>query len=380
MSGGASLRVAISVPAFLRAPDFGGPVAKVALLAEGLAARGHRVTVLTADYGPNRSTVAAGTVSEAGYTTHYLKTVARYRWSPVLAPRTLSAVAWDFDVVHVCGIRDGLSVAVAERAIHRRTPYVMEPMGMAPARLRNTGLKRVVDRLITRRHLARAASVIATSGLERDRLRDHYALARIDVRPNPLALDPTAPTVKVAHPGDPVDVLFVGRICRTKGLDLLVEAVRPLANVRVTIAGPDDDDGTSAELQRAAATMPDGRVVLRGWVTGDERDRLIAASDICVLPSITENFGNFAVEAARGRRPVVVTNTSGVAGFLGDAALVVDPTVDALRGAIERLAGDPALRDDLGGAGMRRVADLDPATVAAAQEQIYRAAIDAARR
>lgn len=375
MTDDASLRVAISVPAFLQAPDFGGPVLKVALLAEGLAALGHDVTVLTADYGPDRSRVPAGTFTENGYTTHYLKTLVRYRWSPVLAPRTLSAVPWDFDVVHVCGIRDGVSVSVTERALRHRTPYVMEPMGMAPARLRNTGLKRLADRLITRRHLDRAASIVATSKVERDQILSQYDLPRVDIRPNPLALEPVVPSAKPTRPGGEIDVLFVGRICRTKGLDLLVDAVRPLSNVRVTIAGPDDEDGTSRDLQRAVSTLPPGRIVMRDWVTAMERDELIAGADICVLPSISENFGNFAVEAARGRRPVVVTNTAGVAEVLGDNALVVDPTAQALRGAIERLASDPGLRDELGEAGMRCVAALAPATVAAAQERIYRAAL-----
>src|SRR5205085_5005130 len=103
-----------------------------------------------------------------------------------------------------------------------------------------------------------------------------------------------------------------------------------------------------------------------------ERDALIASAHICVLPSVTENFGNFAVEAASGKRPVIVTRTSGVAEFLGDAALIVEPTVGSLRAAIVRLVGDEALRDDLAARGYERVATLEPATVAAAQEAIYR--------
>ncbi|HVV36799.1 MAG TPA: glycosyltransferase [Acidimicrobiales bacterium] len=364
------LRVAISVAAFLQAPDFGGPVTKVALLAEGLVARGHEVTVLTADYGPNRSRVPARVDTIDGYTAHYLKTVARYRWSPIPAPGELRRLDWDFDVVHVCGLRDGLGYAVTRQARRRRIPYVIEPLGMVPAQLRNVLLKSAVDRFITTAQLAGARTIIATSEVERRQLESKFTLPRLDIRPNPVAVAASAPRPAPAVT-DRARLLFVGRICRTKGLLNLVEAVRPLDNVQLTIAGPDDQDGTSEALRVATATLPPGRVVMHGWVTPAERDRLIAESHIAVLPSVTENFGNFAIEAASGQRPVVVTRTSGVAEFLADAALIVEPNAEALRAAIVRLVDDPELRAALAARGHDRATALAPATVAEAQERIY---------
>lgn len=368
------LRVAISVAAFLKAPDFGGPVTKVALLAEGLVARGHDVTVLTADFGVNRSRVPAETVEVNGYTAHYLKTVARYRWSPVLAPGALDALRWDFDVMHICGLRDGLGYAVMRHAQRRGITYVVEPLGMVPAQLRNVVLKGVADLLVTRRQFAGAQAIIATSEVERRQLEAAgFRLPNLTIRPNPVAVA-TEPTPPPPSEGD-VHVLFVGRICRTKGLANLLEAVGFLDNVRLTIAGPDDRDGTASALVERAASLPAGRVTFRGWVTPAERDALIASAHVCVLPSITENFGNFAVEAAAARRPVIVTRTSGVAEFLGEAALVVGPSVAELREAIARLAADADLRAVLADRAYRRVGDLLPANVAAAQEAIYREAL-----
>jgi glycosyltransferase involved in cell wall biosynthesis len=368
------LRVAIAIPAFRKAPDFGGPVSKVALLAQALATRGHDVTVLTADYGPGRSRIAPQTITEDGFDARYLRTAVRYRWTSVLAPGALRAVPWDFDIVHVCGLRDGVGAAVIRSARKHGTPYVLEPMGMAPARLRNALLKTVFDRLLTEKQLRAAASVIATSEAERAALVQHYGLARVDVRPNPLARATTTPSTRVARGGEPLELLFVGRICRTKNLPALVDAVAAIDDVRLTIAGPDDRDGTSDTLRAMTSSLPD-RVVVRGWVSLEERDQLIAASDVCVLPSITENFGNFAVEGASGRRPVIVTRPSGVAEFLEGAALIVEPTTAALREAIVRLASDADLRASLADAGYARAADLAPAKVAAAQEAIYRNAL-----
>ena len=367
------LKVAISVAAFLRAPDFGGPVTKVALLAEGLVARGHDVTVLTADYGPGRSRTAAGVEQLNGYTVHYLPTIARYRWSPVIAPGALRRLAWDFDVVHVCGLREGLGYAVVRQAQRRGIPYVVEPLGMVPAQLRNVLIKGVADRFVTARQFAGARTIIATSEVERHQLVSKFTLPRLDIRPNPVTVmaNPSRPLPD----DDGLHLVFVGRICRTKGLLPLVEAVRTLDGVRLTIAGPDDADGTMERLREAVAKLPAGRVTIRGWVSPSERNELIAASHICVLPSITENFGNFAVEAASGYRPVVVTKDTGVAEFLGDAALVVEPTAAALRDALERLVNDASLRDTLAQRAYARVAVLEPEHVAEAQERIYRDAL-----
>ena len=58
---------------------------KVALLAERLTARGHHVSVLTADYGPQGTRVPAATIEDDGYFTHYLKTAFRYRWTPIVS-------------------------------------------------------------------------------------------------------------------------------------------------------------------------------------------------------------------------------------------------------------------------------------------------------
>jgi glycosyltransferase involved in cell wall biosynthesis len=368
------MKVLISVAAFKKAPDFGGPVTKVALLAEALAARGHEVTVVTADFGPNRSRVAPEVVHDDGYTVHYLKTLVRYRWSPIVMPGALGALPWDYDVVHICGLRDGLGFAVMLQTQRRKIPYVVEPLGMVPAQMRNVLLKSVVDTAITKRQFAGASTIIATSEVERLQLESKFSLPRLDIRPNPVAILPVSPTPPPAPDGR-THVVFVGRICRTKGLLSLLEAVRPLENVRLTIAGPDDADGTSDALHSLAATLPDGRVEFHGWVTPETRNDLIASSHICVLPSLTENFGNFAVEAASGHRPVIVTRNTGVAEFLGDAALIVESDAAELRAAIARLAADPALRDDLAQRAFDRVAELEPSHVAAAQEAIYRRAL-----
>ena len=67
-----------------------------------------------------------------------------------------------------------------------------------------------------------------------------------------------------------------------------------------------------------------------------------------MLPSQNENFGNTAAEAVAAGTPVVVTERCGVAPLLAnEAGLVVPHESGALAKALERILGEPGLREGL---------------------------------
>ena len=95
--------------------EFGGPPVKVRALAEGLAARGHAITVLTADWGldrrlrqlPNESPAEHSALGRkrtaAGVAAIYLNNSLHYRaasWNPAL-PRFLRERLREFEIVHI---------------------------------------------------------------------------------------------------------------------------------------------------------------------------------------------------------------------------------------------------------------------------------------
>src|SRR5271165_908988 len=97
--------------------EFGGPPVKVRALAEGLASRGHAVTVLTADWGldrrlqrlpnepPAEDSPFGRKRNATGVTAIYLGNWLHFRsasWNPAL-PRFLRARWKEFDVAHIFG-------------------------------------------------------------------------------------------------------------------------------------------------------------------------------------------------------------------------------------------------------------------------------------
>jgi glycosyltransferase involved in cell wall biosynthesis len=74
-----------------------------------------------------------------------------------------------------------------------------------------------------------------------------------------------------------------------------------------------------------------------------------------VFPSLWEGFGLPPLEAMASACPVITSRVASLPEVCGEAVEYVDPTsVDSIRGAMERLTREPALREDLRGRGLER--------------------------
>ncbi len=167
--------------------------------------------------------------------------------------------------------------------------------------------------------------------------------------------------VAPARPMPSVALLFVGRLERRKGIDVLLAALPDLlarfADVTLTVAGDDrlpNGAGTTyrREFERRAAGAVAERVRFLGHVSEDELEALYDASDIVVVPSRYESFGLVLVEAMRHGKPVVASDCGGMAEVLeaGETGLLVPPDDPAaLAGALAVLIERPELRAEMGG-------------------------------
>jgi rhamnosyl/mannosyltransferase len=181
------------------------------------------------------------------------------------------------------------------------------------------------------------------------------------IRVIPFGIDPgpwrQAPEPQPQEKADPF-VLFAGRLVDYKGVDVLLNALDGSA-ARAVIVG----DGPRREVweQLSRQLGLGDRVRFVGEVSDAELRALMHGCAAFVLPSVTraEAFGYVQLEAMAAGKPVISTdvpsgvswvNQDGVTGLVvaaGDAA--------ALRGAIDTLLADPALRDRMGAAGRARV-------------------------
>ena len=154
-----------------------------------------------------------------------------------------------------------------------------------------------------------------------------------------------------------LDLLFVGRFDRQKGLDLLLKAAAAFED-RVTVRVV----GANVVDQVEARKIP-SNVTFLGWKSPREIETEFKNCDVVVMPSRWESFGLVALEAMRAGRPVLASRIGGLSEVIRNevtgllfAPVAVGGLVDGIARCFD--ADLPAM----GRNGVERVRSLFPAS------------------
>ncbi len=146
----------------------------------------------------------------------------------------------------------------------------------------------------------------------------------------------------------PLKFLYVGRLQRLKGTDVLVEAFRGLdADATLTMVGDDTQTGPGRSSMRDHLLRlrdDDPRIQITRSVAPEEVGALISAHHVVVVPSRYENHGYLAREALAQNRPIVARDVGGLAELHdhpGATWKIAGPTVHALRDTLAEVVSDP---------------------------------------
>ena len=156
---------------------------------------------------------------------------------------------------------------------------------------------------------------------------------------------------------DDVVILFVGRLSKDKGVDVLVEAIKRipdnLRKVKFLVVGSrffgSDDKVTDfmKKLYESAKAISD-KVIFTGFVPPDKINEIYWASDVLVVPSRMETFGHVYAEAGASGLPVVATKAGAIPEIVADGEtglLMDDPkNIDDLKDKIWYFIENPQMR------------------------------------
>ena len=269
--------------------------------------------------------------------------------------RILDVAAASADIIHSHGLWAPANAIAAKSAWKARVPHIIAPRGsLAPEALAKSAWKKAIfKRLFVNRALRRAACLHALTDREASHIRKFGLINPIAIVPNavtgsqpPDGRDAAAGQDWTARFGGKKLIVFLGRMHPIKGLDVLIEAWRRIAGEftdwHLVLAGPDEDGYLAAiESQVETADLAD-RVSFPGGLYGPDKDSLLTAADLFVLPSRSEGMSVALLEAMAAGLPVVITKSCNfhAAEDLG-AGFVVGGDVESLAAGLAKMLKTP---------------------------------------
>lgn len=386
-------------------PDFiGGGELSTATIAEGLAARGHEVTVLTGARESHEEQQRGVAVRRSRDLYRlWEKPLLEERTSAAMRPALLQLLPSSVDILHAHDFRSALLLSLLDRpsrvvtvrdfaAICGTTnnmwwdgrscdgcfwPNVLfrchRVVEASPARKPFRVWQYKYNLGFRGRAFQRIPHHVYISAALRDRISTRLTIPpSATVIPNPIGPEWLADASTLPTPPRAV---YAGTVESQKGIAILLKAwsllVRELPESELEIIGTGDIDG----YERMARTLGiTSRVRFVGKVPPNEVRQHFDAAQVIVQPSLWEEpFGRTVLEAYARGKPVVASDTGGLKDLVTaeTGALVPPGDVSSLTRALKRFLTDASYASACGKAGRLRVEREFTADRIAAQYETF---------
>lgn len=347
----------------------GGLARVVYFLSREMVKNGCEVHVITAD----GDGLPAYEIDEAGVHVHRVETLSWPNpgfvvWDSRLNFATLKeAIGLDrkepFDIVHA---HDWLVADAALLLKELGLPLISTIHATEFGRGIDSVDGHYIDR-IDRELVHGSMKVIVNSRHMLDEVSEHFQLSRDNITVIPNGIDPdkvkripAGEFLKKKYQVDGPVVLFVGRLVREKGVQVLLKAAPRILkrhpNVRFIIAG---SGYFRDELESLSDSLGVSQhVTFFGQANDNDLTELYSLASVLAIPSLYEPFGIVALEGMACGLPVVASDAGGLADIFDsghDGILTQTGNASSLAGGILNVLGNPSISARLGKAARKKV-------------------------
>jgi len=364
-------------------PRKGGDVNVCCNISKQLAMRGHEVTVITTDLEFDNE--YAESIRKLGVKVIPFSCVANismFLMSPSIK-NWLKANIYQYNVIHMHNFRSYQNNEVLHYAKKYNVPYVLQAHGSLPY-FAKQNLKKLYDFVWGNKILHNASRVIALHKTEADQYKKMgVAENKIEIIPNGIDLSEYESLPergqfrnKYHIRNNEKIILYLGRIHKIKGIDLLINAysklVKDIEETKLVIVGP--DDGFLSELKKQATELGmEGKVLFTGSLFDHDKLSAYVDADVFVLPSYYDCYPVTVLEAMACGTPVIITKNTGIVDVVNEAAYTVNcNNYLEFSNIIQRVLQDSTLRSNMSKIGRHLIQnELNWDNIVTKVEEVY---------
>lgn len=348
------MRILQVIPRFN--PKLGGGVNVVFNVSKYLAKRGHEVTVITTDCdGIDKNYIKI--MQQEGVEVVPFRNIFNFGLF-ILSPSMkewLSKNIKNYDVIHLNGARSFQNNIVSQYAKKYNIPYVLQAHGSILRIVEKQKLKKLYDLIWGYKIYKESSKAIALTNSE----AEAYQIMginrdKIEVIPNGIDSSKFKDLPKRGEfrrkysiQNNEKIVLYLGRLHKSKGIELLIEAFSELTtklnNVKLFLVGP--DDGYELKLKKLIKDLKiEDKIIFAGLVSENEKIMALIDADVFVTPRFYGFPITFAESCACGL-PIITTKEGDSIDWIDDqAGLITGYSKYELCDAIIRVLKDEKLR------------------------------------
>jgi len=348
-------------------PKHGGDVNVCYNLSKSLAKKGHNVTIFTTDFEfDEKYYTSLSDIQMIPF--HCSINFDLFLYSPKMKKQLKNDIK-NFEIIHLHGFRTYQNVIVHYYAKKFGIPYVLQAHGDIPIILEKQNLKKLYDTFWGNSILKDASKVLALNKTEAGYYQDMKVdKGKIEIVPNGIDLTEYINLPKKGQfrnkysiNNDEKIVLYVGRLHKSKGLELLIKSfsdvTKKLNDTKLVLIGP--DDGYQSVLEKSISLLDiHDKVIFTGFVSTDIKKMALVDADAFVTPRFSGFPVTFLESCACGT-PLITTNNGDHLNWINNnVGYVVDYDRYHLKEAILKILNDEELKKRFQDKGQKLISQM----------------------
>ena len=312
------------IPYFAPAWGYGGPIPVCYELSKKLVERGHTVAVYTTDACDSDSRIGIKKEILDGINIMRFRNISNYfAWYhnlfiPIGFANFIKKNLKNYDIVHLHDYRTLQNVVLYKYAYKYKIPYVLQPHGTSHIVLTKRKLKKLFDKRFGYKLINGSCAVLALNETEAKNLEKMGVKKdKIKIVPNGIDIGKFNNSIgkgifrkKYSIQENEKLILYVGRIHKSKGIDILIESfaelLHSLPDSKLVLVGP--DDGYMEKMKTMVNKLEiSNNVIFTGFVSHEEKMAAYVDADVFVTPNFT-GFPITFLEAMYFGIPIITTN------------------------------------------------------------------------